>query len=69
MLDTVWSQLSRRDQQIRNQAYQRLRAFILSRPPLGVVAYYSNSWANPGVPGTVARLDLEVITGLAFQIP
>jgi len=69
MLNTVWAQLSRRDQQMRNIAYQRLAAFILSRPPVGVTAYYPGSWSNPGISGKIARLDLEVISGSAFLRP
>jgi RHS repeat-associated protein len=69
MLDALWGRLTRRQQEIRSQAYQVLRKFILSRPPVGLPAGYSNRWANPGEDPKVARLDLEVLAGSAFLMP
>jgi RHS repeat-associated protein len=69
MLNAVWGQLTNRDQRMRNVAYQQLRNFISSRPPAGITAPFSRSWTNPGVAGSTARMDLEIITGSAFQTP
>ncbi len=67
MLDLLVLRMPRRQLKERNIAVEQARIWILARPPAGVYAPNAQTWSNPGVRGSQARIDIEVIQGRAFQ--
>jgi hypothetical protein len=65
-LDQVWNQLTPRQQADRRQAYLDCRQYILDCPSVGCPRV-SKRFQDPARRDPSARIDLEIITGLAFQ--
>jgi hypothetical protein len=65
MLDELCAKLTRTEQQLREQCFERARRMIRqSASAGGIKAVFVHSWRNPKVRGGV-RVDLEVRGGLA----
>ena len=66
-LTALEGRLSRAQRERRRPAFAAARAWLLGRPPLGVPAPYFKSFYSPGVEGSYARVDVEVIKGVNFE--
>ena len=66
-LEEMYLQCNRAEQKLREQAFQKARAFIMSQPG-GVHAHLTRSFKNNALPPffSDARVDIEVRTGVAF---
>jgi hypothetical protein len=71
-LDGVWNKLTSSQQRDRQRAYEDARRFILNAPQDGYEAYpfkISRSFRDPSRRDPDARIDIEIITGRAFEGP
>ena len=65
---SLYSSLTRGQQEERAKAFAQLVRWISSRPPAGVYAVVKESFPKPALRGGI-RMDIEVLAGMAFMLP
>jgi RHS repeat-associated protein len=65
-LAALENMLTRRELGMRNLAFDAARAWIISRPPMGAGPPGRSGFTNPGISGSVARVDVAIFSGTNF---
>lgn len=65
-LEGLWQQLPRGERRLLDQAFEQARAFIRHCAPAGCPPRGKNNMTNRGIRGSDTRVDIEIITGVAF---
>ncbi|HEX8127776.1 MAG TPA: hypothetical protein VF527_01515, partial [Pyrinomonadaceae bacterium] len=68
-LDSVWNKLTASQQRDRQEAYEDAGRFINRAPQDGYLAPISRTFQNTQPRDPRARIDIEIITGRAFEGP
>jgi hypothetical protein len=66
MADDLQAQLPRRDARLLDQAFDKARNYIRHCAPMGCPRD-SQTFTNRGIRGKFARVDIEIIVGIAFK--